>query len=138
MIDNFNHTEAQPFYNTISLSEIQWNIENEKSKGLQKVIETVFTENPKAEISGWLMKNYLEAKLNKRVNLNSVRRSISNLKNEGKLFKTPKMRMGEEGQPEHLYALNSPENAPEPETILPGKSILDFSKTLTQNKLFED
>jgi hypothetical protein len=43
--------------------------------------------------------------LGKKVNINSVRRSISNLKNENILIKTDKMIMGDEGKNEHLYKL---------------------------------
>lgn len=141
MIDNFNHTQSQPFYNSINLSDAQWNVENEKAKSLQSIIERVFADNPTIQISGWLMLRYLENKLGKRVNLNSVRRSITNLKKEGKIYKTTIMRTGEEGQPEHLYSLTSI-NENSKSTQLPGKTITDYSHilcggTLKQKELFE-
>lgn len=96
---------AELFYNTIDLNPAQLAIESEKALGLQTMIQNVFTANPTQEISGFQMKHYLEGKLFKKVNINSVRRSMSNLKNDKVIIKTVKMRIGDEGKPEHLYML---------------------------------
>lgn len=104
-MDNFNNILSQPFYNNIKLTEDQWQGENKKSLFLQTVIFNVYKSNPGIKISGWQMRDYLAAKLNKRVNINSVRRSISNLKNEFKVSKTEDMRLGNEGKNEHYYVL---------------------------------
>ena len=105
-MDNFNHTQEQPFYNTIQLTEIQWKDENEKAMALQNVIKNVFTGNPGKQISPWQMKAFLEGLTSRKTNINSVRRSISNLKNEAFLIKTCNMRMGEEGKNEHYYVFD--------------------------------
>lgn len=96
---------TKPFYNTIDLSPNELKVENAKSKGLQDTIEVLFKTNPLKEYSGWQMKHLLEIYLEKKININSVRRSITNLKNEGVLSKTDKMVMGDEGKNEHLYRL---------------------------------
>lgn len=108
MIDNFNHTQTQPFFNTIFLSDAEWAEENAKATGMQKIIDRIFDLNPGMETTGWLMKRFLEAKIGKYVNLNSTRRCLSNLKKEGKLFKNGNTRIGEEGQPECFYSRNQP------------------------------
>src|SRR5690348_5069740 len=110
MIDNFNHTEAQPFFNTVFLSDSQWAVENEKATGMQKIIDMVFDLNPGLEITGRLMKSFLEQKTGKYININSTLRCLSNLKKEGRLFKTGLTRIGEEGSPECFYARNQPKN----------------------------
>lgn len=95
----------KPFYNTINLTPTQLAVENAKASGLQAVIEVLFKVNPLKEYSGWQMKHLLEKYLDKKVNINSVRRSITNLKNEEILTKTETMVMGDEGKNEHLYRL---------------------------------
>lgn len=106
MIDNFNHTESQPFYNTIQLSDADWKLENDKAKSLQNIIWQIFENNSGLEISGWQLRDYLEGRMGTKVNINSVRRCLSNLKNDFKLHKTGKMRIGNEGKQEHFYASN--------------------------------
>lgn len=99
--------KTKAFYNTIQLNDCELKEESEKAIGLQIVIKKIYTGNPFREISPWQMKHYLEGRLEKRVNINSVRRSISNLKNERILVKTEFMRKGDEGKNEHYYVLNS-------------------------------
>lgn len=108
-MDNFNHTESQPFYNTLEFSEEQWQDENKKALFLQKIIERLYLANPTAFLSPWQVRDFLSSKMGKELNINSVRRSITNLKNELKLIKTRKMRMGNAGQTEHHYILYSEE-----------------------------
>jgi len=109
-MDNFNHTESQPFYNSIQLSESQWQDENKKALALQVTIYHLFLSNPVSEFSGWLIFHILREKTGKKVNLNSIRRAQTNLLSDGMLIKTTKMRMGDENKQEHIYVLNSPEN----------------------------
>ena len=111
-MDNFNHTQEQPFYNTIQLSESQWQDENKKAIALQKIVEAVFTGNIKLKISSTQMFRYVETLLinHQVVNMLSVRRCVSNLKNEMKIIKLKEMIQGEFGKPEHLYTLRTPEN----------------------------
>jgi hypothetical protein len=111
-MDNFNHTESQPFYNTINLTPEQWKEENEKAAGLQAKIEVIYKANPAKKFSSWQMQELLTGLLGKKVNINSVRRSITNLKNDGVLLKTDTMRTGQEGKNEHLYALKSATSMP--------------------------
>lgn len=111
-MDNFNHIQSQPWYNNLNFSEADWRIENDKALALQKIIENVFEGNPNLEISGWQLRDYLAAKMGKKVNINSVRRTLSNLKNDFRLFKTEKMVIGNEGRPEFLYARKSTKNTP--------------------------
>ena len=110
-MDNFNHIQSQPFYNTIQLSEIEWTDENNKAIALQDTIEKIFRLVPDKKITPWQMQEYLSEASKRKVNINSVRRSISNLKNDMVLLKTTIMRMGPEGKNEHYYVLNTPENA---------------------------
>ncbi len=104
-MDNFNHTESQQFYNTIQLTEPEWQLENEKAASLQSKILKVYEENSEKEISPWQIKHWLDNTLKKNHNILSVRRSISNLKNDLKLEKTGNMRLGPEGKQEHFYRL---------------------------------
>lgn len=97
--------KSLPFYNTIDLSTNELKLESAKAKGLQDTIEVLFKTNPLKEYSGWQMKHLLEIYLERKININSVRRSITNLKNENVLSKTDKMVMGDEGKNEHLYRL---------------------------------
>jgi hypothetical protein len=135
MIDNFNKTESQYFYNTISLNDIEWEAENNKAIAMQETIKKIFWANPEKEISGWQMQQYLEEKQKKRINILSVRRCMSNLKNELFLYKTLNMRTGSEGKPEHYYIKY--ENRPKTEKIEPGKSVGEFAKSLVQKNLFD-
>lgn len=109
-MDNFNHTESQPYYNTNFLSDEEWKLANEKATGLQKIIDAIFDLNPELKITGWLLKRFLEQKTGRKININSTRRCLSNLKNEMKLFKTGITRIGEEGQPECYYSRIAPKN----------------------------
>ena len=102
-MDNFNKTHTQEFYNTINLGEIEWQAENKKALALQVIIKNIYTGNPGKEISPWQMRAFVEGLTGTRTNINSVRRSITNLKNELFLLKTTNMRIGEEGKSEHHY-----------------------------------
>lgn len=141
-MDNFNHTESQPFYNTIQLTEPEWQFENEKSASLQSKILKVYEQNPTQEISPWQMKDWLDTTLRKNHNILSVRRSISNLKNDLKLEKTVNMRIGKEGKPEHFYKLIvdnvSEKNIYSKHKKSAGDIAIDLIKsTLGQSSLFE-
>jgi hypothetical protein len=116
---------TKPFYNTINLTTNELKVENAKAKGLENTIEVVFKTSHKLEFSGWQMKHFLEKMLyNQKVNLNSVRRSMTNLKNKGVLTKTEILVMGDEGKNEHLYKLTS-------------KSLPSFvNGKMSQSKLF--
>lgn len=102
-MDNFNEITSQEFYNTIYLNADQWKEENEKAKGMQQLIKFICQSNPKIKVSGWLMKRYLERTSERNANINSVRRCLSNLKNEGHLLLLTSTRIGEESKPEHYY-----------------------------------
>lgn len=112
-MDNFNHTEEQPFFNSIELNEIEWQAENIIAMKLQALIKKVYQANLGIKISPYQMQDYLMGKLSKKININSVRRSITNLKNEGSLtmLKPPNhlLRIGKEGRPEHYYMLTTGE-----------------------------
>lgn len=102
-MDNFNDILYQEFYNTICLNNEQWKEENEKAKGLQDLIKFICSQNNKVMVSGWLMKRYLEKVQGHYINLNSVRRCLSNLKNTDVLLILTSTRMGEEKKSEHYY-----------------------------------
>lgn len=102
-MDNANSILTQDFYNTIFLDEAKWKEYNEKSFAQQKQIEFICSTNIKVMVSGWLMKRYLERITGKNVNINSVRRCLSNLKNADVLLLLTGTRIGEEGKPEHYY-----------------------------------
>lgn len=102
-MDNFNKTHTQEFYNTINLGEIEWKDENAKALALQNIIKNIYTGNPGKEISPWQMRAFVEGLTGNKTNINSVRRSITNLKNELFLLKTTNMRIGDEGKSEHHY-----------------------------------
>lgn len=138
-MDNFHNNQQQPFYNTLELSNEEWNDENIKAAGLQSIIRKVYEHNPGTKISPWQMKWYLEKKLQKRININSTRRSMSNLKNEDVLIILKDKRIGDEGQPEHFYILKKGnEHLKEPE-LKKGESVVDFSKKIQgiQKGLFD-
>lgn len=116
------------FYNTINLDQNELKVESAKAKGLQDTIEVLFKTNPLKEYSGWQMKHLLENYLEKKININSVRRSITNLKNENVLTKTDKMVKGDEGKNEHLYRLTWISDFIKPTNGQPTK--------VTQSKLF--
>lgn len=109
-MDNFNHVQSQPFWNTIQLTPDQWKDENNKAIALSIIIEKVFRLSPSAKISPWLMHDYLCSISPYKVNKNSVGRCITNLKNDMVLIKLKDMRTGPEGKSEHFYMLNTPEN----------------------------
>lgn len=96
---------TKPFYNTIDLSPNELKVESANAMALQNVIEVFFKLNPFKEYSGWQMKHILEQIMEKKININSVRRSITNLKNKNILTKTNEMRIGDEGKKEHFYRL---------------------------------
>jgi len=110
MINNFNKVASQPFYNTIGLTEKQWKKQNLKAAGLQQIVFLFFKQNWRRHITGWQMWAMLKKALKKNINLLSVRRSLTNLKNEGKIQMLQKLRIGEAGQPEHFYAWKSKKN----------------------------
>lgn len=104
-MDNFNNNQSQPFYNTVEFNASEWEKANDVALGMQKRIEAIYKANPGAQITPYMIQDYLEAKLGKRQNINSVRRSISNLKNEDLLDMLITTRVGKEGVPEHFYVL---------------------------------
>lgn len=133
-MDNFNNVQAQPFYNTIQLTDIEWATENEKASALMTIIRKVYEANPSTEISGWQMKDYLDFKLNKKHNILSVRRSISNLKKGDILKRTSLMRMGNEGKNEHFYVLSGGEKPVE--KVMDGVSISDHAKKIIEHRTY--
>lgn len=102
-MDNFNQISSQDFYNTIYLDADQWKEENEKAKGMQRLVKYVCQTNATIKVSGWLMKRYLERTTERKANINSIRRCLSNLKNEGHLLLLTSTRIGEESKLEHYY-----------------------------------
>lgn len=104
-MDNFNKTQSQPFFNTIEYNAAEWEKANDAAIKMQKQIEGIYRANPGAQITAYMIQDYLEAKLGKRQNINSVRRCISNLKNEDVVDMLKTTRIGKEGVPEHFYVL---------------------------------
>lgn len=109
-MENFNKDLIQPFYNTIQLSRDQWEDENCKALKMTVVIKNIYASNPTRELSGWLLENFYRDFFKKKANINSIRRTQSNLKTSDFIIKTTIMRMGDEGKPEHIYVLKTPEN----------------------------
>lgn len=106
-MDNFTHILTQPFYNSIMLNSKDWEVANDKAAGQEHLVKIVFESNPELAISPWQVRNYLQAKLNKKVNINSTRRCLSNLKNKNVLIILTSTRIGDEGVSEHFYILKS-------------------------------
>lgn len=116
-MDNFNHTQSQPFYNTVEFNEAQWQKANDRAISLQNKIQGIYEANPGVEITPYMVQDYLQGKLGKKPNLNSVRRSISNLKADLIVDKMAKTRIGYEGLPEHYYVLHG--------TAAPGEKLYE-------------
>lgn len=135
-MDNFNNNQQQPFYNSIQLTDIEWKGENEKALALQNIIKNIFTANPGKQISPWQMRDFLEGLTGSRTNINSVRRSITNLKNEKFLIKTTNMRLGNEGKNEHFYVFDKDGTFPVEHVFKKGESTAaDFAaKMLSGSK----
>jgi len=136
-MENFNHSESQPFYNTIALNEIQWADENEKAEALQKQVQRLYEANPGVKITPYMVLRHLEKILNRRLNLNSVRRSITNLKNDMVIDKYPghlEMKIGEEGKPEHYYFLRGTIDVPQETVYKKGeKSAAQIANEMLSN-----
>lgn len=117
------------------LNNEEWEEANRKAIGLQHFIKMVFERNPSLEITPWQMKGYLEFKLNKKVNINSTRRCMSNLKNEDVVLILTSTRIGNEGKSEHFYIWKlGNENRKDIKTEkFQVPSIADFAETVIKH-----
>jgi hypothetical protein len=135
-MDNFNHNESQPFYNTVEYKPAEWEIANNKAIAMQKLIRGIYEANPGVEITPYMIYDYLVPRLTYKVNLNSVRRSISNLKNEEVIdLIKGKTKIGREGVPEHYYVLRGTGPAPEHIYKKGSESAGDIAKMLINSNL---
>lgn len=105
-MDNFNKIQSQPYYNSNGLNELEWDQQNDKAISMQNKIKALYEAHPGVPITPYMVQDYLSMQMTKNPNLNSVRRSISNLKNDLVIEKLiGKTRIGKEGLPEHYYVL---------------------------------
>ena len=95
------------FYNTIGatgedLKKFQRQTETQEEK-----ILALLEEHPQEEMTKHEIKNYLVrlGKMHERTPESSINRALTGLKNDGKVLKLDKMRMGEFDKPNHLWQL---------------------------------
>jgi Fe2+ or Zn2+ uptake regulation protein len=90
-----------PYFNTNKLPDEQLVIANQQTEKQEDIILNIFFQQKKKLTASDIYNVYD----NPNTPLTSIRRGITNLKNDGLLNKTDEMKIGIYGKPEHCYEL---------------------------------
>jgi predicted HTH transcriptional regulator len=91
-----------PYFNTNKLSDEQVVVANQQTKKQEDIILNIFFQRKQKLTASDIYNIYN----NPNTPLTSIRRGITNLKNDGKLVKIDETKIGIYGKPEHYYKLN--------------------------------
>lgn len=127
------------FFNTISLYGEDLAKAKSDTAKQEEIIELMFKANKEAKFSPSDIWKVFTQDFQKNAPITSIRRSITNLTDEGKLVKLPEQKMGIYGKSEYLWQYNSGQQVKEePLSGEPLDQIVKnfIPKNYTQQNLF--
>lgn len=117
------------YYNTSNLTGDDLKKAHSQTAKQEEIIEILFKAQLEGKFSPSDIWKVFTQELQKSVLLTSVRRSITDLTESGKLVKLPEQKMGIYKRPEYLWQYNTGQQVKEEE--LPGEPIEIISKKMS-------